>query len=163
MRKKLGNINIGDKMKIKDIIKYDFIVCDENDLIIEIAKKMKEFNIGFMPIIKENDIVGVITDRDICIYAASNNDISNKVKNYMNTSIVYIDEEKSAKEALALMMKEKIKRLLVTRKNEVIGVLSLSDLLDKENEKIVLKTIKTIFHKNKIVKQKEAEIDEFYL
>lgn len=163
MLRKIGNNIIGDKMKIKELLKNEFIVGDINDTIIQISKTMKKNNIGFLPIKKNNKIVGTITDRDICINAVSNHDIENKVENYMNTSIIYIDKEKDIKDALYLMKKEKVKRILVTEKDEIIGVLSLSDFLHIKEDKLLLNTIQTIFHNNKIQKQKEAEIDEFYL
>lgn len=163
MLRKIGNNIIGDKMKIKEIIKNDFIIGNVNDKVSKIAKIMKENNIGFVPIEENKSIVGIVTDRDICINAISNKDIENKIKNYMKTSIIYIDEEKDIKDALYLMGKEKVKRLLVTRNDEVIGVLSLSDLLHVKEDELILKTIQSIFHTDKIQKQKEAEIDEFYL
>lgn len=160
---KIGNNSIGDKMKIKEILKKEFIIGNINDKVSKISKIMKENNIGFIPIEDHKKIVGVITDRDICINTISNQDIENKVSNYINTAIIYIDEKKDIKDALYLMEKEKVKRLLVTRNEEVVGVLSLSDLLYTNEDKLLLKVIKSIFHTDKTLKQGEAEIDEFYL
>ena len=83
MLRKIGNNIIGDKMKIKELLKNEFIIGDINDTIIQISKTMKKNNIGFLPIKKNNKIVGTITDRHICIHAAPNHDIANKAENYI--------------------------------------------------------------------------------
>ena len=91
-----------------------------------------KFDIGFMIITTKNKIEGIITDRDIVIEMISNYD--HKVKDYIHKIVQTIDQEKSVEDALQTMKDKKIKRLLVTNKSKVVGVISIADILNKTNE-----------------------------
>ena len=61
------------------------------------------------------------------------------------------------------MSEYKIKRLLVKEKDNTIGVLSLSDILNYTSNENILNTCKSIFYIHDNEKSLIAEIDEFYL
>lgn len=129
----------------------------------DVSKKMLDNNIGFMPI-KENDkYIGVITDRDICLSIPTISSINDSIKSYITNNIVYIDANSSIDDALNIMSEKKIKRLLVKEKDNTIGVLSLSDILNYSSNKNILNTYKSIFYIHDNEKSLIAEIDEFYL
>lgn len=160
----INNIN-GDKMKVEEIMTKNVVIADKSESIHHIAAMMKKYDIGFIPIRDEKKIIGVVTDRDIaCTIVANNCDIDNKIESYINRSIKSIEKDETTMEALSIMSENKIKRLLVTDKKRIVGVLSISDIIngDSKNPEIIstLKRIWTITHtSNKF----EAEIDEFYL
>ena len=79
-------------MKIKDIMNKDIISCDINSSIYEVAKKMLEYNIGFIPITSNDNIVGVLTDRDIVVKILANKD--DKIKGYLSDILITIDINK---------------------------------------------------------------------
>lgn len=127
---------------LKDIMSKNIVVMDINSSINEVAKKMKELDIGFMPISKNNSIIGVITDRDIVVKILANDD--NKLEGYLNKNLIIININKSIDEALNLMGEKKVKRLLIENNNKLVGIISLSDILNS-NPNIVLNNIKKIF------------------
>lgn len=150
-------------MRIKEILKRGIITAEITSPIHEVSTIMKEKNIGFLPILKNDKIVGVVTDRDIVIGAIANNCSNDQsIEDYINKNIVKIDYNRELKDALDLMKIHKIKRILVVDGEKFIGVLSLSDIIEKD-EKGVLNTIKTIWKIDDKDKFKEAEIDDFYL
>ena len=136
------------------------IVLDENTNIIKISKTMKENDIGIIPISRNKKIIGVLTDRDIVTKVLANND--EKIKNYITKKIVKINVDSDINEALEIMKKNKIKRLLVEKNNKLVGILSISDLLNYQNEKI-LETFKNIYTIDKNNDEYHVEIDEFEL
>lgn len=145
-------------MKVKDVMSKHLIVC-ENNSIYEAAKLMKKYDIGFLPIVSDKKILSVITDRDIvvnCIYNHSEN-IN------LNSSIKFINEDASLENACDLMKKEKVKRLLVTNNQKVVGVISLSDIVDNIDNDLFVNTFKTIYEIDKNEHDYNVEIDEFYL
>ena len=71
----LFNTISGDYMNLNDIICKNLIVCDVNDDVSIISTKMRDYDIGFIPIIDRNKIVGVVTDRDIACRVFENNEI----------------------------------------------------------------------------------------
>lgn len=145
---------------IKEYMTYGCITQKLDTKVEEIAQKMKEYNIGFVPITEENKIIGVITDRDIVVGAIANKD--DKIEPYIQRNIYTIEENSSLREALEEMKKHKVKRLLVTKENKAIGILSLSDLL-QDNPEGLLETIQTIFTIEDNKREQVTEIDAFYL
>ncbi len=149
-------------MKVKDIMTKYLITCESDSSIHQISQKMKEFDIGFMIITNKNKIEGIITDRDIVIEMIANYD--HKLSDYIQKHIQTIDENKTIENALDIMKDKKIKRLLVTNQSKAVGVLSISDILNKteETEKL-LQTLKSIYSIQKNTDEYKTEIDEFYL
>lgn len=157
------NIN-GDKMKIEELMTKNIITAKKSEKVFEIAQKMKEYNIGFIPVIDNSKIIGVITDRDIVINCISNNNDKNEtVENYINKNIVSVKIEDDLEQALNLMKDNKVKRLIVSDNNKVIGIISLSDILTTNLTDELLETVKSIWEIQDRNKLPDSQIDEFYL
>jgi predicted transcriptional regulator len=162
---KISNNIISDYMKVKDIMSKNLIICSSDINVINISNIMKKYNIGFIPIEKNKKIIGVITDRDIVI-----NIISNKVNNnssiesYVNSNIIHIEENSSIDECLNIMKENKVKRLIVVNKEKIVGVISLSDILNCYDDlNKVTEVAKVIWSTTKSDDNYKTEIDEFYL
>ena len=158
----LFNTNSGDFMSLSDIISKHIIVGSVDDDIYKIASIMKENDIGFVPIVNDDKIVGVITDRDIVVKIISNHDNSN-ITNYMTKDIVDVSIDSSLTDVLDVMKKYRVKRVLVTDGDRVLGVVSLSDILNCGIDEDVLSCIKEIFEVGPNIHKYESLIDEFYL
>ena len=158
----LFNTNSGDFMSLSDIMSKHIIVGSVDDDIYKIASIMKENDIGFVPIVNDDKIVGVITDRDIVVKIISNHDNSN-ITNYMTKDIVDVSIDNSLSDVLSIMKKYRVKRVLVTDGDRVLGVVSLSDILNCEIDDDVLSCIKEIFEVGPNIHKYETLIDEFYL
>lgn len=157
------NNNNGDFMYIKDIMSKKIISCDSVDSIYSVCVLMKRNNIGFIPVKKDNEICGVITDRDIVVKAISNKcDISDSINPYITCNIINIDLNKNIKDALNLMAENQVKRLIVTKNNNPVGILSLSDIINNCDDEISC-YIRKIWKLNNNKGEKNTEIDKFYL
>ncbi len=151
-------------MNINDIMSKKIIVGSTTNTLSEIAELMKKYDIGFIPIVDKNKLVGVITDRDIVINAISNNcSFNDLIDKYVVKNIISIDQNKSIDDALNLMALKKVKRLIVNDNNKISGILTLSDILGKYDNEIILDTFKQIFEINRNDDLFSTEIDEFYL
>jgi len=148
---------------IREIITYKIINGNIDNSIKDISILMKKHNIGFIPIKKDDEYIGVITDRDICLSLPTISNINNSIKSYITNNIVYIDINSDINNALKTMGKYKVKRLLVKEKDNIIGILSLSDILNYTNNKNILGTYKTIFNIHDNNHDYIPEVDEFYL
>ena len=162
---KISNNIIGDYMKVKDIMSKNLIICSSDINVINISNIMKKYNIGFIPIEKKKKIIGDITDRDIV-----SNIISNKVNNnssiesYVNSNIIHIEENSSIDKCLNIMKENKVKRLIVVNKEKIVGVISLSDILNCYDDlDKVTEVAKVIWSTTKSDDNYKTEIDEFYL
>ena len=143
-------------MKVKDIMSKNVITCKLDSTIYEVAKLMEKNNIGIIVI---EDLKGVITDRDLIKPLINHDD---KIEGYISNPVITVNEEESALNALKLMGKHKIKRLVVMNK-DIVGVLSLSDIINHVDDNLIIKTIKEIWSINDNKHEKSSEIDEFYL
>ncbi len=148
---------------IKDIINKHIIFSSINSSIKDISKLMNEYNIGFIPIVDNDKYIGVVTDRDIALILPLINNVNDSIKSYVKNNIILIDYNSSIDDALELMGKYKVKRLLVSDKDKIIGVISLSDILNYSKNDNILNTYKEIFYIKDNKKNIDAEIDSFYL
>ena len=162
---KISNNIISDYMKVKDIMSKNLIICSNDINVINISRIMKKYNTGFIPIKKNKEIIGVITDRDIVINIISNkvnNDSS--IENYVNNNIIHIEENSSIDKCLNIMKKNKIKRLIVVNKEKIVGVISLSDILNCYDDlDKVTEVVKAIWYTTKNNDNYKMKIDDFYL
>lgn len=150
-------------MKAQDIMSRNLIIMNDNTSISEVARIMKEKDIGFIPISNDNKIVGVITDRDIVINAISNKcSLDTPVKEYATKNVISVNIDDNVSKILNVMRKNKVKRVLVTDEHKLVGIVSFSDILNN-NEFDILNTMKEIWSIKRNNDHYETEIDEFYL
>ena len=118
-------------MKIREIMTKNVCCASENDTLKAVASYMKQNDTGFIPVNNaEGNLSGIITDRDIVIRAVVDNSELNTLRaaDVMSRDIVTLSPDHSPIEASRLMSRAKVRRLPVTEKNKVVGVLSLGDL-----------------------------------
>ncbi len=121
-------------MKVNKIMSRSLHTSSMNDTILDASKLMRKHDIGFVPVVDNGIIYGVVTDRDLILSIADGNDTDTKIKNVMTTSIFKINETDELIEALELMGAAQVKRLLVTDNNEnLTGVITLSDITKHGN------------------------------
>ena len=118
---------------VRDMMTEDVESCSLLDNMYEVAVKMKELNVGAIPIIDEEKLVGMITDRDIAIRGvADKNPGSTKVERIMSDQLVTISADTSTKEAIQKMAAHQIRRLPVVDGKKLIGMVSLGDFAIEE-------------------------------
>ena len=114
---------------VREVMSTDVDVCTPLDNVFEVATKMKELNVGAIPIVENNQIIGMITDRDLVVRGiAEKHPGSNPVTNVMSEDLVTISPDASLEEASNLMAKHQIRRLPVVESGQLVGIVSLGDL-----------------------------------
>ncbi|WHY02259.1 CBS domain-containing protein [Neobacillus sp. DY30] len=114
--------------KIRDIMTDQVECCTLLDNVFEVAVKMKELNVGAIPIVDKDRLVGMITDRDIVVRGvAEKHPGSTKVEDIMSDKLITISADASTKEAANLMAEHQIRRLPVVEGDKLIGIVSLGD------------------------------------
>jgi CBS domain-containing protein len=118
-------------MKIKDIMTQNVECVWPDDTLQEAALKMKEMEIGPLPVCDRDHIVGMLTDRDITVrgVAPGRDPRSTKVRDVMTREVIHCYEDEEAEEAGRLMQTHQVRRILVVDRNErLVGIVSLGDL-----------------------------------
>jgi CBS domain-containing protein len=118
-------------MKVKDIMTSNVECVWPDDTLQEAALKMKEMEIGPLPVCDRLHIVGMLTDRDIAIrgVAEGRDPRSTKVSDVMTREVIRCFEDEEVEEAERLMQSRQVRRILVVNRDErLVGILSLGDL-----------------------------------
>ena len=95
------------------------------------ATLMENENVGFLPVMRDGRLVGVITDRDITVRAVSRglSPEETTVEQAMTDDVVTMRENGGVEDAADLMGTRKVRRLVVTGAQEsLVGVVSLDTL-----------------------------------
>lgn len=118
-------------MELKDFISYHVEAVGPDDSLKDAAAKMRDLDVGSMPVCEGNRVVGMITDRDITIRAAAagGDPTTTNVGAVMTPDVVYCLEDDTVEEAARLMQEHQIRRLLVlSHEREMVGIVSLGEL-----------------------------------
>jgi CBS domain-containing protein len=100
----------------------------------EAAKKMRTHNVGILPVLENEKLTGVITDRDIVLRAVSARlrPEMTRVRDIMTSRVISCYEDQDITNASLLLEKNFIHRLVVLDRNEnLAGLVSLSDIAAK--------------------------------
>ena len=147
-------------MKVKDVMKTDVGFCSTEDSLKKAAEIMRYRDCGVVPVVDaEQRVVGMLTDRDVCLAVAARNRKASdvKTKELINGKAIVCSPNDKLEDALKKMRKYQIKRLAVVGNNgELVGILSVTDILlsvrkDKDLKKKVYTTLKGIFKPRSIV------------
>lgn len=117
-------------MKVRDLMSPDVAFVTSTTRIGEIAKIMKDKDIGAVPVVQNDSVIGIITDRDIVVRAiAENKDVSQvTAEQVMSADPVCIEESKDIDKAADMMSEYQIKRLPVLGNGRLVGMIALGDL-----------------------------------
>lgn len=118
-------------MQVRDVMSKRLECINRQDTIREAAVKMRDLDIGMLPVEEERDIIGTITDRDITIRAIANGADPNSVKvgEVMSNEIYACTDEDDLVKAAGIMEDHQIHRLMVTDQDgDFIGMLALADI-----------------------------------
>lgn len=114
----------------------------------EAAQKMKNLDVGPVPVCDNERLVGMITDRDITVRAVAEglDPRTTTVKDVMTPDLVYCFDDEDVHEAARLMQKHQVRRLLVlNRDNRLVGIVSLGDLaVETGDEHLAGKTLEEV-------------------
>ena len=127
-------------MNVKDIMTRDVEVVHPDDAIKEAARKMRDRDIGFLPVCDGDRLVGVVTDRDLILrgLAEGTDPGTNIGRDLMTSPVVYCFDDQDVKEATRLMEDHQIRRVAVLRRENkrLVGVLSLGDIARSSTRKV---------------------------
>ncbi|PZS02151.1 MAG: CBS domain-containing protein [Candidatus Chloroheliales bacterium] len=138
-------------MKVKEIMTKDVDTISPTTTIADVARDMRDLDVGFMPVVQNGELLGVITDRDITIRVTAEglNPMQATVDAYYSPNVVTIGPDASVDEAAKLMGEHQIRRLLVTEGKQIVGVVSIGDVaVEGKKDKAVGETLTEISQPN---------------
>jgi CBS domain-containing protein len=119
-------------MLVNEIMTRDVECIRPDTPLQEAARKMRDLNVGPLPICGDDDrLAGILTDRDITVRAVAEgkDPRTTPVRDIMSRGIVYCFEDQDVTQAARLMEEKQIRRVLVlNRDKRLVGIVSLGDL-----------------------------------
>jgi len=107
------------------------ITIDENASVIDASKLMVDTNRGSVVVTRQGETVGILTERDVMkrVVAKSLDPGSTKVKDVMTSSPVTIEKDRPLREAIDLMNRKGLRRMLIADDGKIVGVFTLRDIV----------------------------------
>lgn len=110
--------------KVKSIMKKPVITASLEDSVLKASQRMQQYGIGGLPVIENGKPVGIITSRDVrCSHP------NRIVEDAMTKELIMINQDASIWEAYEVLEKNKIERLPVLENQQLVGMITKSDLL----------------------------------
>jgi CBS domain-containing protein len=117
-------------MKIHEVMTHGVRLANPEQSICEAACMMAECDAGALPVGEDDQLVGVITDRDIAIRAvAQGKSPDTRVREVMSQEVLYCFEDEDVEHVAKNMGDNKVRRLpVLNRKKRLVGIVSIGDL-----------------------------------
>jgi CBS domain-containing protein len=129
--------------------------------IAEAAAKMQSLDVGALPVVEGPKLMGMVTDRDITIRATAQarDPKQTRVRECLSSELVYAFEDQSIEEAQTLMEQKQIRRLpVLTRDNQLVGIVALSDLATRVGKEPVGRATQAISSSGDQTPQPDASV-----
>jgi CBS domain-containing protein len=107
--------------------------------IAEVARKMRDLDIGAIPVGENDRLIGMVTDRDICCRGVANGQSTGTLtaRDVMSKGIFYCRDEEDLEDALRIMEQKQVRRLpVINDKKRMVGMLSLGDVGDAASHEL---------------------------
>jgi len=117
--------------EVGDYMTAPVLCVDSEASVKEVAQVMLSKHIGSLFVKKGKEYAGIITENDLSckVVADSLDPASTKVEKIMSAPIHTLDHKEHVEKANQLMAQNKIRHLGVTKNDEIIGILSVRDLV----------------------------------
>ncbi|WP_454621970.1 CBS domain-containing protein [Bradyrhizobium cenepequi] len=134
-------------MKVKKMMHQGVQWVSPNTPIRALAKTMRQYDIGAIPVGENDRLIGMVTDRDIAIRGVANGKDVSKLtaRDVMTKGVIWCRESDSVKSAASLMQGKRLRRLPVIDANKrMVGMLALGDISHAASRKTAAKVTRAV-------------------
>ncbi len=117
--------------QLLNTIQSDFFSVTPNSLVIDAIKMMNEKEVGALLVIENDNLVGIMSERDYTRKVILNNRSSSEtnVNEIMTSDLKIVNSSQTINECMVIMSNNHIRHLPVVDNNKIIGLLSVIDVL----------------------------------
>jgi CBS domain-containing protein len=120
-------------MKVSDLQPHQLFTAQADESLDVAADRMNWRQVGALPVLDGQRLVGIITERDVTAAMAEGADpVLTPVSDYMTPAPECLGPDSELADAAHLMLELGIRHLPVVRSGQLLGVLSIRDVLDAE-------------------------------
>jgi MHS family proline/betaine transporter-like MFS transporter len=125
-------ISVDGFLRLNELVRRKPITISGEATIYDVVKIMAEQNIGFLVVVENGRMVGVLSERDVVRSLAERGNLSVKVSDICKRDIITLQADATLEEAAEKMGKHGIRHIVVVNKSgEIIGVVSVRDLIQE--------------------------------
>jgi CBS domain-containing protein len=122
--------------QVKTFMTTNVITIDVQRTVLEAAKLMHQQDVGDLVVLEGKVPKGIVTERDLVRRVmAQKKPLETKVSEVMSSPLITIEEESSLRDAARKMVKYRIRRLPVIKKDVLVGIIAASDFARHLSEK----------------------------
>lgn len=139
-----------DKVKVSEILKNKgggVIAVTPDDFVLDVLKLMAERNIGAVLVMSGAKLEGLFSERDYArkVILKGRSSRETHVRDIMSRELIIVHPEDSVMESLAIMTEKRIRHLPVLEGQEVVGLISIGDLVKKviDEQHIIIKHLES--------------------
>lgn len=109
----------------------EIFTCKAGATVEEAARTLAERRIGAMPVLQDGKLVGIFSERDLlyCVAREGTTALYRRVSEVMTAPAITVEPDTGVIDALSLMTRRRIRHLPVERGSELIGFISIGDLV----------------------------------
>jgi CBS domain-containing protein len=129
--------------QIRDVMTSNPTTCEPQASVVDAAKVMAQEDVGSIPIVESNRLVGVVTDRDIVIrvVAEGRDPQSVTIGDVASRDLVTVSPDDDLDRALQLMAENQVRRLPIVEGDKLVGIVAQRDVAlqgaDRETGQVV--------------------------
>jgi CBS domain-containing protein len=132
---------------VRDVMTSNPQGVEPSTPVVEAAKRMKQEDVGSLPIVEGDRLQGIVTDRDIVVrvVADGKDPQSTTVSEAASQNVVTVDPQQDLDEALRLMAKHQVRRLPVVKEDgRLVGIVAQADIAEHAEAARVGETVEQI-------------------
>ena len=118
-------------MQVRDVMSRQVQATTPHTTLREAAELMKKLDVGTLPVCDGDQLIGMITDRDITVRAVAEGEdcFAGKVRDVMSMDVAFCHEEDDLTVATRLMREKQVRRLpVLSRDKRLVGIITLGDV-----------------------------------
>jgi CBS domain-containing protein len=123
-------------MKVMEIMTASVSPAGPDTTLEQIATLMRNEDVGSVPIVEDDELIGIVTDRDIVVRCIAEGGDPSEVcaEDILTDDLEVVSPDSDVDEAAELMSRRQVRRLPVVDKGRLIGMISLGDIAVKQND-----------------------------
>ncbi len=146
--KNRAEVSTGARRRCRDIMTSSVTTAAPGMTLREVAALLRDTDVGALPVVKENRLVGIITDRDIVVRAVAEGKDTNTVTaaEVMTAEVFSAAPETFVFEVIRVMGDKQIRRIpVINAAGELCGMIAMADIaLEMEDEREIAETLEDI-------------------
>ena len=133
-------------MQVQDIMTKDVTALAPACPIADVAQTMRQLGVGSIPVVRDGQVIGIITDRDIVLRVVADglDPSMETAQDHMTREPLVAAPDWTLERAAELMAREQVRRLPVAENGRLVGYLVLGDLAVQNQDRQVGDTLEEI-------------------